>query len=431
MVQYGCPDGAPGLREAGPPPSHSCSKVTIMPSPIPQIDTDVLTVVDLVRRGRASTRQQLAQMTGMGRNTISSLLNTAVALGLIAPNGSGPSTGGRAPATWRFRQEDGLVLVAGVHSSTLRLAVTDLGGAPVECRTLPWSITRGPAPTLAEAAARLRDMVGPLDRPVWAAGASLPGPIDQESGRPTAPPIMPGWDGFDVVAVMEEALGVPAVTSNDVNTMLLGHAVTLQDQAHRRPRDILYLQVGTGIGAGLMSNGLLHRGADGAAGDIGHVRVTGNDAVVCRCGRTGCLEAVAGGWAVMRDARRAGAEGTSPFLRERLAGSDDLTIDDVVAGVAAGDTECVTLMVRSATAVGDALAMIVSFFNPGRVVLAGPMPQGCPLFLQVARRIVDERALALATHDLELVPAEDSLDDEMRGTAILAVNALFDRAARR
>ena len=402
-----------------------------MPSPIPQIDTDVLTVVDLVRRGRASTRQQLAQMTGMGRNTISSLLNTAVSLGLIAPNGSGPSTGGRAPATWRFRQEDGLVLVAGVHSSTLRLAVTDLGGAPVECRTLPWSITRGPAPTLAEAAARLRDMAGPLDRPVWAAGASLPGPIDQESGRPTAPPIMPGWDGFDVVAVMEEALGVPAVTSNDVNTMLLGHAVTLQDQAHRKPRDILYLQVGTGIGAGLMSNGLLHRGADGAAGDIGHVRVTGNDAVVCRCGRTGCLEAVAGGWAVMRDARRAGAEGTSPFLRERLAGSDDLTIDDVVAGVAAGDTECVTLMVRSATAVGDALAMIVSFFNPGRVVLAGPMPQGCPLFLQVARRIVDERALALATHDLELVPAEDSLDDEMRGTAILAVNALFDRAAHR
>lgn len=416
--------------EAGPSPLHSCSKVTIMPSPIPQIDTDVLTVVDLVRRGRASTRQQLAQMTGMGRNTISSLLSTAVDLGLIAPNGSGPSTGGRAPATWRFRQEDGLVLVAGVHSSTLRLAVTDLGGAPVECRTLPWSITRGPAPTLAEAAARLRDMVAPLDRPVWAAGASLPGPIDQESGRPTAPPIMPGWDGFDVVAVMEEALGVPVVTSNDVNTMLLGHAVTLQDQAHRRPRDILYLQVGTGIGAGLMSNGLLHRGADGAAGDIGHVRVTGNDAVVCRCGRTGCLEAVAGGWAVLRDARRAGAEGTSPFLHERLADSGDLTIDDVVAGVTAGDTECVTLMVRSATAVGDALAMIVSFFNPGQVVLAGPMPQGCPLFLQVARRIVDERALALATHDLELVPAEDSLDDEMRGTAILAVNALFDRAAR-
>ena len=110
------------------------------------------------------------------------------------------------------------------------------------------------------------------------------------------------------------------------------------------------------------------------------MRVSGSDAVVCRCGRTGCLEAVAGGWAVLRDARRAGAEGISPFLRERLGSAGDLTIDDVVAGVAAGDTECVTLMVRSATAVGDALAMIVSCFNPGRVILAGSMPQGCAMF---------------------------------------------------
>ena len=138
---------------------------------------------------------------------------------------------------------------------------------------------------------------------------------------------------------------------------------------------------------------------------------------------------MAGGWAVLRDARRAGAEGISPFLRERLGSAGDLTINDVVAGVAAGDTECVTLMVRSATAVGAALAMIVSCFNPGRVILAGPMPQGCAMFLQVLRgRIVNERALALATKHLEILPARDGADDEMRGTAVLAVNAVFRRA---
>ena len=115
----------------------------------------------------------------------------------------------------------------------------------------------------------------------------------------------------------------------------LGYATDLFDWTERRLQDVLYVQVGTGIGAGLMSHGALHWGADGAAGDIGHVRVSGSDAVVCRCGRTGCLEAVAGGWAVLRDARRAGAEGISPFLRERLGSAGDLTIDDVVAGVAA------------------------------------------------------------------------------------------------
>ncbi|MDO4899710.1 ROK family protein [Actinomyces sp.] len=399
-----------------------------MSSPIAAIDADVLTTVNLIRTGRAITRQQLARATGMGRNTISTLINTAIDVGLIAPNGSAPSTGGRAPATWRFCQEAGLALAVGVHTTTLRLAVTDLGGDPVERRTLNWSITRGPDDTLARAATAMRELLRGHQLPVWAAGVSLPGPIDQETGRPSSPPIMPGWDDFDVVGTLETALGVPVSTGNDVNIMLLGYASVLPDQVTREPANILYLQVGTGIGVGIMSNGHLHLGAAGAAGDIGHVRVYGADTVVCRCGRTGCLEAVAGGWALLRDARRAAVEGLSPHLRACLEQHDELTIEDIVGGVNAGDTECVTLMVRSATAVGDALAMLVSFFNPGRVVLAGPMPQGCPMFLDVIRRIVDERALSLATAQLEIMPAHSGIDDELHGCALLAVDSVFKAA---
>ncbi|RAX22704.1 MULTISPECIES: ROK family transcriptional regulator [Actinomyces] len=399
-----------------------------MSSPIAAIDTDVLLTVNLIRTGRAITRQQLARMTGMSRNTISSLINTAIDAGLIAPDGSAPSTGGRAPATWRFRQEAGLVLAVGVHTSTLRLAVTDLAGQPVERRTLDWPITRGPEATLTRAAEELQDMTRRHEPPVWAAGVSLPGPINQETGRPSSPPIMPGWDDFDVVGTLEPALGVPVATGNDVNIMLLGYASTLPDQGRRESANILYLQVGTGIGVGIMSNGHLHLGAAGAAGDIGHVQVSGTDSVICRCGRTGCLEAVAGGWALLRDAHRAAVEGLSPHLKECLDRRGELTVEDIVTGVNAGDTECVTLMVRSATAVGDALAMVVSFFNPGRVVLAGPMPQGCPMFLDVIRRIVYERALSLATTDLEILPAGSGLDDELRGCALLAVNSVFTAA---
>ncbi|VEG29261.1 ROK family protein [Actinomyces howellii] len=403
-----------------------------MASPIPRIDRDVLTVANLIRTSRAGTRQELAQSTGMGRNTVSTLIQAAIEARLLVPDGSAPSTGGRAPATWRFRHESGLILVIGVHSTTLRLAVTDLAGTPLAQDLIDWPITRGPEDTLAEASRRLTGLARQAteqhgeDLEVWGAGVSLPGPINQVTGRPTAPPIMPGWDGYDVVGSLEATLGVPVVVDNDVNTMLLGYAATLPDQHHRRPGDMLYVQIGTGIGAGLMSTGHVHRGADGAAGDIGHVRVVDADNVVCRCGRTGCLEAVAGGWALLRDARRAAAEGLSPHLRACLEETGTLTIEDIVSGVSAGDTECVTLMVRSATAVGDALAMLVSFFNPGRVVLAGPMPQGCPLFLSVARRLVSERALALATSGLEVVAAESGFEDEKRGAALLAVNALFE-----
>ena len=179
-----------------------------------------------------------------------------------------------------------------------------------------------------------------------------------------------------------------------------------------------------------MSAGHVHRGADGAAGDIGHVRVTDADSVVCRCGRTGCLEAVAGGWSLLRDARRAAAEGLSPHLATRLEDTGTLTLEDIVSGVLAGDTECLTLMVRSATAVGDALAMLVSFFNPSQVILAGALPQGCPMFLDVARRIVSERALILATAGLQVTAAASGPEDERRGAALLTVNALFNAATR-
>lgn len=419
------------------PDAPEAAPASTSDTPLASIAPDVLTVTNLIRTGAARTRQELAEHTGMGRNTISALLNQAIKVGRLTPDGSAPSTGGRAPATWRFRHEAGAALVLGVHTTTLRLAVTDLAGNPLLTRILDWPITSGPEATLRKAATTLLEMAAEVGLPVWTAGVSLPGPINQETGRPTAPPIMPGWDDFDVVGTLESLLGTSVVVDNDVNAMLAGYASLSLDapgteaSPARRHDDILYVQVGTGIGAGLMSGGRLHRGADGAAGDIGHVRVTGENSVVCRCGRSGCLEAVAGGWAVLRDARRAAADGLSPFLRERLETLGVLSIDDVVDGVAAGDTESVTLMVRSATAVGDALAMIVSFFNPARVVVAGPMPQGCPMFLEVARRIVDERALSLATHGLTVVAAGSGLEHEMRGGAVLAVDALFCRETAR
>lgn len=403
--------------------------------PLAGVSPDVLTVTNLIRTGRAITRQSIAQATGMGRNTVSALISDAVDAGLLVPDGSAPSTGGRAPATWRFRAEAGFALSIGVHTTTLRLAVADLSGTTLVSEVVDWPIARGPEVTLAEAAARLTVLLARAEKDwpehgqVRVAGISLTGPVDRHSGRPISPPIMPGWDGFDIVGTAQALLGVPVVVDNDVNVMLAGFLAAAAER-QEACEDLLYVQVGTGIGAGLLASGCIHHGADGAAGDIGHVRVTSNDQVICRCGRTGCLEAVAGGWAVLRDARRAANDGVSPFLRERLEQAGELSIEDVIAGVAAGDTECLTLTVRSATAVGDALAMLVSLLNPARVVLAGHMPQACPIFLEVARRIIEERALGLATRNLTISVTSEGLEDERRGAAVLAVSALFDGERR-
>ena len=141
-----------------------------------------------------------------------------------------------------------------------------------------------------------------------------PVPSTSTTGRPVAPPIMPGWNGFDIRRRFEEHYNAPVWVDNDVNLL------ALNERSRRRDEhlDLIYCKVGSGIGAGLVSHGRIHRGANGAAGDIGHVRVAGSDAL-CRCGKVGCLEAVAGGWALVRDAEIAVAEARPARWRSATA----------------------------------------------------------------------------------------------------------------
>ena len=120
---------------------------------------------------------------------------------------------------------------------------------------------------------------------------------------------MPGWNGFDVRTPFEERFNAPVWVDNDVNLLALGERARRRDSL----ADLIYCKIGSGIGAGLLSEGRIHRGANGAAGDIGHVRVLDSDAP-CRCGKIGCLEAVASGWALVRDAEQAIKDGANSSL---------------------------------------------------------------------------------------------------------------------
>src|SRR5690606_1731717 len=148
----------------------------------------------------------------------------------------------------------------------------------------------------------------------------VPGPVDFESGRPVAPPIMPGWNGFDVRRQFEHRYDAPVWVDNDVNLLTFGERARRKDDH----LDLIYCKIGSGIGAGLLSHGHVHRGANGAAGGIGHVR--GRDSgAPCRCGKLGCLEAVAGGWAMIRDALADIEAGASGALANAVAAGEELT----------------------------------------------------------------------------------------------------------
>jgi glucokinase-like ROK family protein len=393
-----------------------------------QID-DLVRVLKLIRAGEASTRPELGRKSGLGRSVISQRIADLIDSGLVSDDHLGPSAGGRAPREIRFRADAGLLLVAELGATSTSVGLADLSGQIIRHHEEPSDIGDGPKVILGRIEELFDEFVAALPdgrTAVWGIGVGVPGPVEFATGRPVSPPIMPGWDGCDIRARLGDRYGAPVWVDNEVNLMALGE---LRSGLGRGKRDLIYVKVGTGIGAGLVSGGQLHRGAQGCAGDIGHVAV--DRPVVCRCGNTGCLEAAAGGAALARDAAAAAESGESPYLRDLAVGGRILTARDVSDGAERGDPACHTLLTRAGTLIGQTLAQLVNFFNPSLIVIGGGVANSGDLFLAALRQAIYHRSLPLATRDLRITRSPLSDFAGLSGAAAVVVDELFqpDRVA--
>jgi glucokinase-like ROK family protein len=385
----------------------------------------LVTVLDLVRAGEASTRPELGRRSGLGRTVITQRVGHLIESGLVEEGSLGPSTGGRAPRQLRFRSEAGAVLVAELGATSMSVGLTDLAGRLLYHSERPWDIAAGPEASLQQVQTSFDDLRGIPGVPeVWGIGIGVPGPVEMATGRPIAPPIMPGWDGYPVRDRLSAQYGVPVCVDNEVNAMALGE---YRAGLGRGARDLVYLKLGTGIGAGLISSGRPHRGAKGCAGDVGHVAVVDDTEVVCRCGNVGCLEALAGGAALARSGTAAAMGGRSLLLAERLAEQGTLEARDVARAAEYGDPVSIELLSRSGHLVGMMLATLVNIYNPSVVVIGGGLAASGDL-LAALRQAVYRRSLPLATRDLRI--ARSPLDDRagLIGAGFMVVDELFSAA---
>jgi glucokinase-like ROK family protein len=383
-------------------------------------------ILDAVRHGPA-TRAGLVRDLDLGRSVVAQRVGQLLDFGLVDEGGLAPSTGGRPSRELRFRTDAGSLLVAELGATELQVGLSDLGGRLLAQRVERIDVATGPEPTLARVEAIFDELLAthPEAPPLWGVGLGLPGPVEFSLGRPVAPPIMPGWDAYPVRDRMAARYSVPAWIDNDVNVMALGE---LRAGIGQGEQELIYVKVGTGIGAGVISAGRLHRGAQGAAGDIGHVSVLDDDGVLCRCGNTGCLEAIAGGFALSRDGELAARSGRSAALMELLDAGGRIGARDVVAAAAAGDPASLALLTRSGRLVGRVLATLVNFFNPSLIVLGGQVLTGEDVFLGELRRTVYGRSTALAARDLRIRTSPLGDTAGLLGAAFLVADQLFSPA---
>jgi len=369
-------------------------------------------VLELIRRGHARTRGEVAGATGLSRMTVAQRVDALLSAGLLVEGHLGDATGGRRPRSLRFNAGHARVLAASVDTTHTRVALTDLDGRVLADCDVDVPVSSGPARTLdALGAAALELTGGPAGlRPVCGVGVSVPGPVDPDTGRPSQPPIMPGWDGYPIADHVGALLpGVPVLTANDADAAAVGEHASGQAGT----RALCLVKVSTGIGTGIVIDGRPYRGADGGAGDIGHVRLRSHADAVCMCGARGCLAAVASGRAVAKALTALGIPAESGR--------------DVRALLAAGSPEAARLTQEAGRLVGEVMATVVSVLNPQVVVIGGALASSH--LIAGIRETLYTLSLPRATRHLALQLGRLGEDAPVVGLTRLVVEDHFSAAA--
>lgn len=367
------------------------------------VGTSAGEVLGLIASGEARTRGALTRHTGLSRATMSERLDVLFRAGLIREGELAKPSGGRPSRVLALDTDRYVVLAADVGEDHVRLLLTDVTGSVVAEQLGSMPVSAGSEAVLGWVTTTGQQLLDAADRTpddLLGVGLSLPALVDHARGRVASPSVMAGWEGCDIQELVRTRFDVPTVVENDVNAR--GYAEYLRDW--RAYDDLLYVKAGTGIGSAIISAGSLFRGAQGAAGDIGHVRLRPDDGPLCRCGATGCVESLAAGWSIVRDLRAAG------FDVADTRGAMDL--------VRAGTPEAVNLIRAAGRTLGRAIAYAVSMLNPSIVVVGGSLSS--QHLLTGIRESVYSCSPPLATNDLRVVEGRGDNRSGAAGAALLA-----------
>lgn len=381
-------------------------------------------ILHVVRRTERLTRADLVEATGLSRAAVDQTVGGLLGRNLLVGAALGPSAGGRRPVVLSFNRQAGFVIGVQVTATSVDVALSDLSATVVKRHRELLEVRRGPDVVIGRIKALIAELLaahGLSASLVLGIGIGLPGPIEYMSGRVIAPPIMPGWDGLDIPGLFRSDFACPVYVDNDVNVMALGEQWA---GSGRGVDNFIRVNIGMGIGAGIISEGRLHRGADGCAGDIGHIEV---DPVgpLCRCGNRGCLEAMAAGAALARLATQAAREGRSPFLANLLASAGTLGADEISGAAQDGDPVALDIIRSCGHLIGRVMAGLVNFFNPSLIIVSGGVTGVGDLLLAGIREVVYRRSTALSTRRLVIQRSLIGDDAGVIGASILAVDELF------
>ena len=366
-------------------------------------------VLEVLRTLGRTSQADIARTTGLSRTTISTLVAELKDSGLVFEVDSKipDARGGRPGVQLVLQRSSRAVVGIDFGHSHVQVAVADLAHNVLAERSRDLDVDNRAAEALDASATMVEEVlhVAGVDRSdVIRAGIGIPGPVDRERGAVGSATILPGWLGLRIAEEMEGRLHMPVEIENDANC---GALAEMTWGAGRDCKNFAYIKAATGIGAGLVIDGRLLRGASGTAGEIGHTTLDESGAL-CYCGNRGCLETVASGPAIIR-----------------LVGhgqSDGLSLARVIELAEQGDLRCRRAISDAGREIGVAVAGLCNLINPERVIIGGLLSRAGELLLQPIRESIRRHAVLAAAESVEVVPAVFVERAELLGSLALALS---------
>jgi predicted NBD/HSP70 family sugar kinase len=366
-------------------------------------------VVRAVRLAGSLTQAEIARSTGLSAATVSNIVRELRDTGTVQVTST--SSGGRRARSVALSGDAGIVVGVDFGHSHLRVAVGNLAHQVLAEQSEPIDVDVSAEQGFDRAeqlVGRLVESTGIGAEKVLGVGLGVPGPIDMETGTLGSTAILPGWTGINPRQELAGRLGVPVQVDNDANLGALGELVW---GGGRGVRDLAYIKVASGVGAGLVIDGRIYRGPGGTAGEIGHITLD-ESGPVCRCGNRGCLETFT----------------AARYVLELLRGShgDGLTVPRMVQLGREGDPGCRRVIGDVGRHIGMGVASLCNLLNPSRVVLGGDLAEAGELVLGPIRESVSRYAIPSAAQRLSVVPGALGARAEVLGALALVLSEMGD-----
>ena len=383
-------------------------------------------ILNLIRERASISRAEIAKITGLSPPTV-----TRAVCELIEPRrlaievGEGKSQGGRPPVLIRFNGEQNLVIGIDLGTTHIYAVLSDLNGKVISEMRVPTEVQTGAQSVLK----RVENTIGRLvedsyvdARRILGIGMAVAGLIDRDRKIVTFSPDF-GWKNVDVVSALANGCDIPIIFDNVTRVMALGE---LWYGVGKRFRNFVCINVGYGIGSGIIIDGKPLHGTDGFAGEFGHVTLDKDSPIPCKCGNYGCLEALASGRAIGVAARNALADGRASMLRDMCHNNLEIVDAQMVAAAAKqGDEVASEVFQQAMEYLGTGIAGLISLLNPQAIVIGGGVSQAGDLFFdrireQVVRRVVNRRG-----RSVKILPVTLGVRSAVMGAVSLILNEVL------